>query len=116
LAAEIWRNVDAIHEIAKIEEIHQINSNQLERLDELYEKMRDDLKNLERYTDSHHNDLLKEAKDLVASVRGLGREFEGKVEMWQKYDEIASARNKMVRANRELLEKLAELTGDPLPK
>jgi hypothetical protein len=36
--------------------------------------------------------------------------------MWQKYDEIASARNKMVRANRELVGKLVELTGDPLPK
>lgn len=116
LAAEIWRKVDAIHEIAKIEEIHEINSNQLERLDELYKKMRDDLKDLERYTDSRNNDLLREAKDLVASVRGLGREFEGRGEMWQKYDEIASARNKMVRANRELVGKLVELTGDPLPK
>jgi hypothetical protein len=115
LAAEIWRKVDAITEIGKIENIHEINSNQLDRLDELYKKMRDDLKDLERYTDSRHTDLLKEAKDLVASVRGLGREFEGKDERWGKYDEIESARGKMMRANRELLEKLAELTGDPRP-
>jgi hypothetical protein len=45
----------------------------------------------------------------------LGREFEGKDERWGKYDEIESARGKMMRANRELLEKLAELTGDPRP-
>jgi hypothetical protein len=87
----------------------------LERLDELYKKMRDDLKDLERYTDSRHTDLLKEAKDLVASVRGLGREFEGKDERLRKYDEIESARRKMIRANRELLEKLAEVSGDPRP-
>lgn len=115
LAAEIWRKVDAITEIGKIENIHKINSNQLERLDELYKKMRDDLKDLERYTDSRHTDLLKEAKDLVASVRGLGREFEGKDERLRKYDEIESARRKMIRANRELLEKLAEVSGDPRP-
>lgn len=115
LAAEIWRKVDAITEIGKIENIHEINSNQLERLDELYKKMRDDLKDLERYTDSRNADLLKEAKDLVACVRGLGREFEGKDERWEKYDEIESARVKMIRANRELLEKFVELTGDPRP-
>lgn len=114
-AAEIWRKVDAITEIGKIEDIHEINSKQLERLDELYKKMRDDLKDLERYTDSRNTDLLREAKDLVASVRSLGREFEGKGERWAKYDEVESARRKMIRANRELLEKLAELTGDPLP-
>jgi hypothetical protein len=115
LAAEIWRKVDAITEIGKIENIHEINSNQLERLDELYKKMRNDLKDLERYTDSRNTDLLREAKDLVASVRGLGREFEGKDERWEKYDEIESARGKMMRANRELLEKFVELTGDPRP-
>ena len=77
--------------------------------------MRDDLKELERYTDSRNADLLKEGKDLVAAVRGFGREFEGKEEMWQKYDKIQAERVTMIRLNRELLEKLTVLTGDPLP-
>jgi hypothetical protein len=115
LGAEIWRKVDVISEIVKIEAFDEINSNQLAKLDELYKKMRDDLKELERYTDSRNADLLKEGKDLVASVRGFGREFEGKEEMWQKYDKIQAERDTMIRLNRELLEKLTVLTGDPLP-
>lgn len=115
LGAEIWRKIDVITEIAKFEDIYSINSNQLAKLDELYKKMRDDLRDLERYTDSKNTDLLKEAKEVVASVRGFGKEFEGKGEMWEKYDKIVSARDTMISSNREFLEKLAELTGDPLP-
>lgn len=116
LAAEIWRKVDVISEIAKIEDFYGINANQLAKLDELYKKMRDDLKDLESYTDSRNTDLLKEAKELVTSVRGFGREFEGKGEMWEKIDKIESAHDDMEDANQKLLEKLTELTGDPLPK
>lgn len=116
LAAEIWRKVDVISELAKIEDFYGINSNQLARLNTIYEQMRDDLRDLERYTDSRNTDLLKEAKELVTSVRGFGREFEGKGEMWEKIDKIESAHDEMKDANRELLEKLTELTGDPLPK
>lgn len=115
LGAEIWRKVDVISEIVKIEDFDGINSNQLGKLDELYKKMRDDLKELERYTGSRNTDLLKEGKDLVASVRGFAREFEGKEEMWEKYDKIRAARGSMMLRNTELLEKLTELTGDPPP-
>lgn len=115
LGAEIWRKVDVITEIAKLENIYAINSNQLAKLDEFYKKMRDDLRDLERYTDSRNADLLKEAKELVTSVRGFGKEFEGKQEMWEKYDKIVSAREAMIRANRELLEEISTLTGDKVP-
>lgn len=116
LAAEIWRKIDVISELAKIEDFYGINSNQLARLNTLYEQMRDDLRDLERYTDSRNTDLLKEAKELVTSVRGFGREFEGKGEMWEKIDKIDSAHDEMKDANQKLLEKLTELTGDPLPR
>ncbi len=116
LAAEIWRKVDVISEIAKIEDFYGINSNQLAKLDELYNKMRDDLRDLERYTDSRNTDILKEAKEVVASVRSFGREFEGKAEMWEKHPKIQSAHDAMQEGNRKLLEKLTELTGDPGPK
>ncbi len=116
LAAEIWRKVDVISEIAKYEDFYGINSNQLSKLNELYEQMRDDLRDLERYTDSRNSDILKQAKDVVASVRGFGREFEGRAEMWEKHDKIESAHDVMKDENRQLLEKLSELTGDPLPK
>ncbi len=116
LAAEIWRKVDVVNELTKIEDFYGINSNQLAKLNTLYEQMRDDLRDLERYTDSRNTDLLKEAKELVTSVRGFGREFEGRGEMWEKYDKIKSAHDDMKGGNRKLLEKLTELTGDPLPK
>lgn len=116
LAAEIWRTVDVISEIAKIEEFYGINSNQLAKLDEHYKRMRDDLRELERQTDTRNNDLLKEAKDLVSSVRNFGKEYEGKAEMWQKIDKITSAHRKMTNANKQLLAKLSELTSDPLPR
>ena len=60
-------------------------------------------------------DLLKEAKDTVTAVRGFGREFEGKGEMWEKIDKIQSARESMIQMNTSLLEKLNKLTGDPIP-
>lgn len=116
LGSEIWRKIDVITEIAKIEDFYGINSNQLARLDEHYKRMRDDLRDLERYTDSRNTELLKEAKEVVNSVRGFGKEFEGKAEMWEKYDKIKSAHETMSRTNRELLEKLSTLTGDPQPK
>jgi hypothetical protein len=116
LGSEIWRKIDVITEIAKIEDFYGINSNQLAKLDEHYKRMRDDLRDLERYTDSRNTELLKEAKEVVNSVRGFGKEFEGKAEMWEKYDKIKSAHGTMSRTNRELLEKLSTLTGDPQPK
>ncbi len=116
LAAEIWRKVDVISEIAKYEDFYGINSNQLSKLNGLYEQMRDDLRDLERYTDSRNSDILKEAKEVVASVRSFGREFEGRAEMWEKHEKIRIAHNAMKDENRKLLEKLSELTGDPRPK
>ncbi len=116
LAAEIWRKVDVIGEIAKYEDFYGINSNQLSKLNVLYEQMRDDLRDLEQYTDSRNSDILKEAKEAVASVRSFGREFEGRAEMWEKHDKIRIAHNAMKDENRKLLEKLSELTGDPRPK
>ena len=115
LGAEIWRKVDVISEIVKIKDFDEINSNQLAKLDELYRKMRDDLRELDRYTNSRDADLLKEGKDLVAAVRGFGREFEGEEEMRQKYEKIQVEMDTMIRLNSELLEKLTKLTGDPLP-
>jgi hypothetical protein len=116
LAGEIWRKIDVISELAKIHDYYGINANQLTRMEELYNKMRDDMRDLERYTDSKNSDLLKEAKDVVTSVRTFGRAFEGKGEMWEKQDKIESMHDDMKDANRELIKKLAELTGDPLPK
>lgn len=112
LAAEIWSKIDVVSEIAKIEDFYGINSNQLKRLNDLYEQMREDLKNLERYTDSRNTDLLRDAKEVVTSVRGFGREFEGKGEMWEKIDKIENAHDAMKEGNEKLLEKLKELTGD----
>lgn len=116
LAAEIWRKVDVVSELAKIHDFYSINSNQLSKLNDLYEKMRDDLRDLERYTDSRNTDLLREAKETVASVRSFGREFEGKGEMWEKHEKISAAHDSMEESNRKLLDKLSELTGDPRPK
>jgi hypothetical protein len=116
LGAEIWRKLDVISEIAKIEDIYGINSRQLAKLDEFYKKMRDDMKDLERYTSTNNNDLLKEAKDTVNSVRTFARGFEGKGEIWEKEAKIVQARSDMRRSNTKLLEKLSELTGDPLPQ
>jgi len=116
LGAEIWRKIDVISEIAKIEDIYGINSRQLAKLDEFYKKMRDDMKDLERYTSTNNNDLLKEAKDTVNSVRTFARGFEGKGEIWEKEEKIVQARSDMRRSNTKLLEKLSELTGDPLPQ
>jgi hypothetical protein len=116
LAAEIWRKIDVITELAKIGDYYGINSNQLARMNDLYEQMRDDLKDLERYTDTRNGDILKDAKDVVASVRGFGREFEGSKEMWEKYNKIESAHSDMKKGNRALVQKLSEITGDPQPK
>ncbi len=113
LAAEIWRKVDVISELVKINDFYGINSRQLAKLDEIYKKMRDDLKDLERYTDSRNTDLLTEAKNLVSSVRGFGREFEGRGEIWEKYEKIQAARDTMSQSNSALVEKLTKLTGDP---
>ncbi len=116
LAAEIWRKVDVVSELVKIHDFYGINSRQLAKLDEIYKKMRDDLKDLERYTDSRNTDLLTEAKDLVSSVRGFGREFEGRGEIWEKYEKIQAARDTMSQSNSALVEKLTKLTGDPPPR
>lgn len=116
LAAEIWRKIDVISELEKIGDYYGINSNQLARMNDLYEQMRDDLRDLERYTDTRNGDLLKDAKDVVASVRGFGREFEGSKEMWEKYNKIESAHSDMKKANRALVQKLSEITGDPSPR
>jgi hypothetical protein len=116
LAAEIWRKIDVISELEKIEDYYGINSNQLSRMNDFYEKMRDDLRDLERYTDSRNGDLLKEAKEVVSSVRGFGREFEGSKEMWEKHNKIEAAHDDMKTGNRALVKKLAELTGDQLSK
>lgn len=116
LAAEIWRKIDVITELEKIGDYYDINSNQLARMNDLYEQMRDDIKVLDRYTETRNDDLLKEAKSVIASVRGFGREFEGSKEMWEKVDEIQAAHGDMKRGNRAFVQKLAEITGDPLPK
>jgi hypothetical protein len=114
LAAEIWRRTDVINEIAKIEDLSGIHSNRLARLNQHVETMRNDLANLDRYTDSRNVDLLRDAKDLVSSLRAFGKAFEGKGEMWEKYDEIYQERAVMIRKKEELFKKMAELTGDPL--
>ena len=114
LAAEIWRRTDVINEIAKIEDLSGIHSNRLARLNQHVETMRNDLANLDRYTDSRNVDLLRDAKDLVSSLRAFGKAFEGKGEMWEKYDEIYQERAVMLRKKEELFKKMAELTGDPL--
>ncbi len=116
LAAEIWRKIDVITELEKIGDYYDINSNQLARMNDLYEQMRDDIKVLDRYTETRNDDLLKEAKSVIASVRGFGREFEGSKEMWEKVDKIQAAHGDMKRGNRAFVQKLAEITGDPLPK
>jgi len=116
LAAEIWRKIDVITELGKIGDYYDINSNQLARMNDLYEQMRDDIKDLDRYTETRNDDLLKEAKSVIASVRGFGREFEGSKEMWEKVDKIQAAHGDMKRGNRAFVKKLAEITGDPLPK
>ena len=116
LAAEIWRKIDVITELEKIGDYYDINSNQLARMNDLYEQMRDDIKDLDRYTETRNDDLLKEAKSVIASVRGFGREFEGSKEMWEKVDKIQAAHGDMKRGNRAFVQKLAEITGDPLPK
>jgi len=116
LAAEIWRKIDVITELEKIGDYYDINSNQLARMNDLYEQMRDDIKDLDRYTETRNDDLLKEAKSVIASVRGFGREFEGSKEMWEKVDKIQAAHGDMKRGNRAFVKKLAEITGDPLPK
>ncbi len=116
LAAEIWRKIDVITELEKIGDYYDINSNQLARMNDLSEQMRDDIKDLDRYTESRNDDLLKEAKSVIASVRGFGREFEGSKEMWEKVDKIQAAHGDMKRGNRAFVQKLAEITGDPLPK
>jgi hypothetical protein len=36
--------------------------------------------------------------------------------MWEKYNKIESAHSDMKRANRALVQKLSEITGDPQPK
>lgn len=116
LAAEIWRKIDVITELEKIGDYYDINSNQLARMNDLYEQMRDDIKDLDRYTETRNDDLLKEAKSVIASVRSFGREFEGSKEMWEKFDKIQAAHGDMKRGNRAFVQKLAEITGDPLPK
>lgn len=116
LAAEIWRRIDVVNDITKIEDVYGISSNQLTKLNEHYERMRDDLAALDRYTDSRNIELLREAKDLVSALRAFGKAFEGKGEMWEKIDKIHHERSEMRKKNEELLKKLTELTGDPMPR
>lgn len=115
LAAEIWRTVDVVRDFEHLDP-YSLDSNKIEALDDAYEAMRDRLKSLERYTGTQHSALLKEAKDLSVSVRGVYREINGRGEIWEKYDKIMEAKNEMVEANKKLTEKLSKLSGDPLPK
>jgi hypothetical protein len=116
LAAEIWRRIDVINDITKIEDLYGISSSQLSKLNDHYERMRADLAALDRYTDSRTIELLREAKDLVSSLRAFGKAFEAKGEMWDKIGKIHQERSKMRKKNEELLKKLTELTGDPMPR
>jgi len=114
LAAEIWRSLDIISELAKVD-LFTVNRKQLERLDEIYEEMRTKIAGLERYADNRDRDLLKEGKDLTLTVRNLSKELGEKGgELEDRYTEIMNVRSEMVTENEEFVKKLSEICGDPM--
>lgn len=116
LAAEIWRSVDLVSELSKMD-IFLLDSGQVARLEELYEEMRGRIDALERYAESRDRDLLKEGKDLTMAVRNLARKMRSRSDDFFEdgYSDISEARREMVSRNEELLKKLSEISGDPLP-
>ncbi len=116
LAAEIWRKIDVVNDITKIEDFYAVTSSQIGKLNDHYERMRGDLDAIGRYADSRHSDLLRDAKELITALRSFGKAFEARGEMWEKSDKIDQARSEMREKNTALLKKLSAITGDPMPK
>ncbi len=93
------------------------NAESVKFLETLYESMRADVDNLERYADSRDKDLVSEGRDLTTTVRTLARALRSRAdELGQRYQAITAAHAAMVAANNALLVKLSPLSGDPLPE
>lgn len=116
LAAEIWRSVDIIGEVAKVN-FWDINSTQIARFEEIYEEMRVKVDGLERNADTRDRDLLKTSQALVLQVRDVIRALRSKNEDYDsRMSEIMTTRDEMVREYEALVKNLSLITGDPIPE
>lgn len=115
LAAEIWRTVDVIGELGRLD-FMDLSESQLDRLDELYEEMRERLVVLERYADIRDRELLKEGRDLTLTVRNLSRALRSRGDYDVKLMKIGTAYREMTSDYHAFCAKLSQISGDPLRK
>ena len=116
LAAEVWRAVAPIESLLALDFPIE-NAESVKFLETLYDSMRADVDNLERYADSRDKDLVSEGRDLTTTIRTLARALRGRADdLGQRYQAITATHAAMVAANNALLVKLSQLSGDPLPE
>ncbi len=116
LAAEIWRAVNPVTALSKLE-LRTLEPEAIGKIEKIYDTMRVDLDRLDRYTDIRDRALASEGKDLATSVRTLTRALKSRSDdLYERYEAISSAHAAMVSANTAILEKLSQLSGDPLPE
>ncbi len=114
LAAEIWRHVNIVGEIAKVD-IWEINVNQIARMDQIYSETRAKIDALERYADTRDRELVRNASVMMISVRNLAKELNSKNDDYDaRYGLISSARDKMVKEYEDYIAILAGISEDPL--
>jgi len=112
LAAEIWRAIAPIESLARLD-VQLAEAESVAEMDKLYESMRADLDNVERYADTSDRDLVTEGKDVTATVRTLARALRGRTDdLRDRYRTVIAAHRAMVAANTALLIKLTEISGE----
>ena len=112
LAAEVWQVVEPLNALTNVD----LKDTNTAKLEALYDKMRESIGNLERYADLRDRELVNDAKELPSKIRSFTRALRGRGDFDDRYDEIYSARNEMIRKNSELRQKLSQASGDPLPE
>lgn len=115
LAAEVWRAVDPIHAVTKMD-LTSINPAELDAMEKLYDTARAELDRLDRYTEIRDRDLLDKAKSLTSNLRTLNRALRERGDLTSKYTSVKNAFVTMTTADDILRKQLSELSGDPLPE
>lgn len=115
LAAEIFEAIDPIHVFTGMD-IWSINGETVAAMDAAYETSSAHLDRLERYAEMRDRELIESAGGLFSKLRSLSRIIRDRREMWEKSDDVERAQRELRHESRDLRRKLAELTGDPLPK
>lgn len=116
LAAEIWRIIEPVGLIATMEPLSAV-SGTITRLEEFSEEARAKLSKLDRYAELRDRDLVTEGASLAVAVKSLSRAMRSSRsdDLSKRTIAIRSAHKAVLDANKKLLPKLSQLSGDPLP-